>query len=118
MRYQVRPARSFLRAARRLARKYRRLKNDLRALHEVLSTDPHSGVAIPGFSHRVWKIRLVSSDVQKGKRGGYRVIYAIDEAACRCYPLFIYIKAEQADITVSEIERLLQDLENDLAQDT
>ena len=114
MTYQIRVARSFLRASKRLARKYRRLKQDLLPIQRILANDPYRGVAIPGFAHRVWKIRMASRDMQSGKRGGYRVIYAIDEQEMICYLLFIYIKTERSDITPAEIENLLQSLEDDL----
>jgi mRNA-degrading endonuclease RelE of RelBE toxin-antitoxin system len=48
--------------------------------------------------------------MQVGKRSGYRVIYAVDVTGTRCILLYIYAKAEQADVTPAEIERLLADL--------
>jgi mRNA-degrading endonuclease RelE of RelBE toxin-antitoxin system len=116
MSYQIRPTRSFLRAAKRLARKYPRIKADLRCLHDLLADNPQRGVAIPGFAHRIWKIRLGSSDMQRGKRSGYRVIYAINHRVRVCYLLFIYAKGHRSDVTPDEIERLLQNLERELDQ--
>ncbi len=85
MNYRIETAPSFDRAAKRLAKKYRRLKRDLQALVGLLTENPWAGVAIPGFSHAVWKVRLASSDMQVGKRSGYRVIYIINQLDQVCY---------------------------------
>ena len=69
---------AFNKAVKRLRKKYRRIKVDLERLGEALEANPFAGIAIPGFGHRIWKIRLCSTDMQAVKRGGYRVIYAID----------------------------------------
>ena len=110
MNYQIETIPAFDRAIRRLAKKYRRIKHDLIGLVATLMANPWSGVAIPGYAHQVWKIRLASTDMQTGKRGGYRVIYAVDAEAHVCYLLFIYAKTEMADVTAEEIEALLSEL--------
>jgi len=81
MSYQIETIPPFDKAVKRLTRKYRHIKQDLQALVGTLSANPFAGVAIPGFAHQVWKIRLASSDIRAGKRGGYRVIYAISREA-------------------------------------
>jgi mRNA-degrading endonuclease RelE of RelBE toxin-antitoxin system len=108
--YQLKPTRSFVEAARRLKRKYPHIQQDLKRLHAILSTEPTRGVAIPGFSHTVWKIRLASVDMQSGKRGGYRVIYTINPQEQACYLLTIYAKADQSDITTEQVRQLLIEL--------
>ena len=111
MSYRIETTPTFDRAVKRLLKKYRHLKGDLLSLAAVLVDNPFAGVAIPGYSHAVWKIRLASTDMQTGKRGGYRVIYAVDTAGHRCILLFLYAKNEQRDVTPAEIEKLLSDLE-------
>ena len=111
MSYEVRTIPAFDRAVKRLHRKYRHIKEDLQKLVETLSSDPFVGVAIPGFAHEVWKIRLASTDIGKGKRGGYRVIYAVRQDTQTCYLLYVYAKPQKADVTPEEIEALLADLE-------
>lgn len=111
MSYEIFTIPAFDKAAKRLKKKYRRIKNDLELLMETLQNNPFAGVAIPGFSHRVWKIRLASSDMQVGKRGGYRVIYAIDLEEGGCYLLTIYPKPDKADVSAAELEQLLLELE-------
>ena len=86
-------------------------RRDLRGLVDILADNPFAGDAIPGFAHEVWKIRLASSDMQSGKRSGYRVIYAINQATEFCYLLFIYAKPERGDVTAGDIEALLAELD-------
>ncbi len=66
--------------------------------------------------HEVWKIRWASSDVQSGKRGGFRVIYALNPAEEVCYLLHIYAKPEKGDVTLDEIEALLAELAEDVCE--
>ena len=111
MSYQIESIAPFDGAVKRLAKKYRRIKQDLRGLLDVLAENPFVGDAIPGFAHEVWKIRLASSDMQSGKRGGYRVIYAINQETKFCYLLFMYAKPERRDVTAREIEAFLAELD-------
>jgi len=111
MSYQIESTSSFDHAIKRLAKKYRHIKQDLRGLVDALLENPLAGDAIPGFAHAVWKIRLASSDMHSGKRGGYRVIYAVNQETEVCYLLFMYAKPERGDITAREIEALLAELD-------
>jgi mRNA-degrading endonuclease RelE of RelBE toxin-antitoxin system len=111
MSYQIESTASFDRAVKRLAKKYRHIKQDLRALLNILANNPFEGDAIPGFAHEVWKIRLASTDMQSGKRSGYRVIYGINQETSMCYLLFIYAKPERGDVTAGEIEALLAQID-------
>lgn len=116
MSYKVETIPPFDRIVKRLQKKYRHIKDDLKRLAKTLSTNPVSGIAIPGFAHQVWKIRLASSDIRAGKRGGYRVIYAVREDVRICYLLYIYPKPRKKDVSVSEVEELLLELESYLGK--
>jgi len=111
MSYDIFTIPAFDRAVRRLSRKYRHIKADLQRLVEELRENPFAGVAILGYGHQVWKIRLASIDMQAGKRGGYRVIYALDQNESACFLLYIYLKPTKADVTAGELEEMLQELE-------
>lgn len=66
------------------------------------ATDP-----LPGFHKKLWKARVKSSDLQKGKSGGFRVVYYWDEAlpnwCCigTCYP-----KGVREELKAHELNRL------------
>ncbi len=111
MNYEVSTIPAFDKAVKRLKKKYRRIKVDLERLVKTLKANPFAGMAIPGFGHQVWKIRLGSIDMQVGKRGGYRVIYAVDREEQACYLLYIYPKPEKTDMSTRELEDLLLELE-------
>ena len=53
MSYQIESIAPFDRAVKRLAKKYRHIKQDLRSLLDILAENPFAGDAIPGFAHAV-----------------------------------------------------------------
>ncbi|GEM_PF-5803604 len=60
-----------------LARKYRSVRLDIEAFVRLLDSDPRKfrGDRVSGFvPHEVYKARVMSRDLQKGKSGGWRVI--------------------------------------------
>jgi mRNA-degrading endonuclease RelE of RelBE toxin-antitoxin system len=69
---QFKTTRTFTRAFKRLKKKYRDLDKDIERLRSALIENPTAGISLgTGF----YKIRLASSDMAKGKRGAFRVIY-------------------------------------------
>lgn len=99
----------FRRNAKRLAKHYRSLRNDLRELVKSLQANPTQGTDLGGGLR---KVRMAISAKGKGKRGGARVItYAIAlERDGRLWLLTIYDKSEKESIGPQELERLLSDL--------
>ncbi len=61
----------FERQARKLAKKYKSLMNDLRVLQEELKEDPFRGISLGGG---VRKIRMAIGSKGKGRSGGARVL--------------------------------------------
>ncbi len=100
------------RQLKRLAKKYRRIKQDLAPLEVLLPGNPRAGDAIPGFADTVFKIRVASSDMKKGKRGGFRVIYHLDEFAQTVWLLDIYAKAEQENPDYARLQAALTELQS------
>ena len=82
----------FKQQIRRLGRRYRSIRQDLQVLIDQLQAGQVPGDQITGVGFTVYKVRLKNSDAQKGKSGGYRVIY--------------YAKTE-ADITADTVRRIL-----------
>ena len=100
----------FNRSFKRLRKKYRRLGDDLKPLIEQLESGETPGDQIQGVKLTVYKVRLSSSDAQRGKSGGYRVIYYV-RTAVSIFLVEIYPKSERTDISADEIRRLIDDLE-------
>ncbi|MCK4487628.1 MAG: hypothetical protein KAU38_12825 [Desulfobacterales bacterium] len=77
MSYKIIPTESFKAQVRTLQKKYPRIRQDLKELNQRLKQNPKSGKAL---GKGVYKLRVKSSDISKGKRAGYRVIsYVTDE---------------------------------------
>ena len=62
---------------RTLIKRYRSIRTDLKPLIEELQSGNFIGDQIPGTGYTVFKVRMKNSDIQKGKSGGYRVIYQL-----------------------------------------
>ena len=110
MSYEIYLPQTFQKCIRHLKKKFPRIKDDLLILFQDLQKDPQIGDAIPGWNRKVWKIRIPSRDLKRGKSGAFRVIYAWASGDRILYPLFVYFKGEKEDITKAEIEGLLKKL--------
>lgn len=108
MAYSVHLSQPFLRSVRLLKRRYRRIADDLEVAIDLLQQYPELGLPIPGTSG-VRKLRVASSDMARGKRGGFRLPYTIDAIHKRLILLFVYAKPEQDTLTAQEIEALLRE---------
>ena len=72
MTYDVRLTDTFEKAIKALKKKYPHVKDDLLSHVRQLEEGPSAGDPIPGWNKEVWKVRVASSDIKKGKRGGGR----------------------------------------------
>ncbi len=70
------------------------------------------GEPITGVDYPVFKLRVRNSDIQKGKRGGYRLIYYA-KLADQIILLTIYTKSEQVNIAASDIQQIIKDYEQE-----
>lgn len=101
---------TFKRQLFRLARKYRNIADDFERFLLDFDLGRVRGDAIRGFGGKIFKARMKSSDIRKGKRGGYRVIYYLKHSERLVYMLAIYAKVEREDIAVEEIRDILEEL--------
>jgi mRNA-degrading endonuclease RelE of RelBE toxin-antitoxin system len=115
MSYDVHLTDTFQKSVKALKKKYPHVKDDLLGQIKVLEEDPSAGDPIPGWNKEIWKVRVASSDVRKGKRGGYRLIYLWKADEIKIYLLVAYFKGEKAEITKKKIETLLKQLNQELA---
>jgi len=74
--YRIHLAGSFKRDVKKLERRFRHIKNDVRTAISLLTKDPKVGVVIPGSSG-MRKLRIPNRDQRRGKSGGYRLIYYV-----------------------------------------
>ncbi|MEZ4668792.1 MAG: type II toxin-antitoxin system RelE/ParE family toxin [Anaerolineae bacterium] len=98
---------TFLDDIKRLRKKYRHILDDVDLLVDRLRNGETPGDRIPGTGYTTYKVRLKSSDLAKGKRGGFRLIYYLQTTTER-FLLTIYAKSEQSDISPDEIAALVR----------
>lgn len=110
MNFSVETLPSFDKQVKRLAKKHKSLKNDLKEFVDKLSQNPSLGTDL---GNGVRKVRMAITSKAKGKSHGARVIthtavVSIHEGVVTL--LAIYDKAEKNTITDKEIHLLLQEL--------
>lgn len=101
--------RSFKRQLKRLARRYRRIKSDLEPILEALNAGETPGDQMTGHGYTLYKVRAANSDSQRGKSGGYRVVYYL-KTDTRCVLVTVYSKSEQEDIAPDALDRLMNEV--------
>ena len=105
MSYKIIPTEYFKQQVRHLQKSYPHIRNDLKELSGILKQNHKAGRAL---GRGIYKIRLKSSDIPKGKRSGYRVITYVVDKEQKIRLLTIYIKLKKATITDDEIMRIVQ----------
>lgn len=114
-RYQVVDVRGFENDLFKVAKRYPTVVDVVESLfdeleHGQIQGDRVSGIGLQGG--RVYKTRVANPDARKGKSGGFRVIWYLITANNNIYPLTIYSKSDQTDISNVEIRRLMRDRVN------
>ena len=100
----------FLRQAKRLAKRYNSLADDINALQFELMENPEAGVSLGGGKR---KIRLGVKSKGGGKRGGIRVITlnVVIETNDTCVNLLtIYDKKEIPNVSDKYIDQIIKNL--------
>ena len=100
----------FLRQAKRLAKRYHTLADDINALQFELMENPETGVSLGGGKR---KIRLGVKSKGGGKRGGLRVITlnVVIETNDTCVNLLtIYDKKEIPNVSDKYIDQIIKNL--------
>ncbi len=107
---------SFKHSVRKLKKRFRRVKDDVGVAIQVLLQAPRLGVVIPGGSG-VRKLRVRNTDLSKGKRGGYRLLYYVeDQPVPTIYLLLLYAKSDREDVTRRELKQLLDELADEMGE--
>ncbi|WP_156857770.1 type II toxin-antitoxin system RelE/ParE family toxin [Oceanobacillus sp. AG] len=94
----------------KIARKYPSSIDLVASLFERFEEGNIEGNDIGGLKlkgDKVFKTRLENPDANKGKSGGFRVIWYLVTSDNEIYPLTIYSKNEQDDIPNREIISLI-----------
>jgi mRNA-degrading endonuclease RelE of RelBE toxin-antitoxin system len=94
----------FQRNLRGLKKRYRNIRTDIEPVIQELEVGNFLGDRVTGLgeAYMVYKVRIKNSDINKGKSGGYRLIYQI-ESETSVLLLTIYSKSDRSDISANEI---------------
>ena len=103
---EIRYTAEFKRNLRHLAKRYRRIRRDIDPVLVELQAGRIVGVQIPGIGETLFKARVRNSDAQRGKSGGYRLIYHLVRRN-RIILVTIYSKSDQGDVTAAQIRSIL-----------
>jgi len=97
----------FDRDVKRLRKKYRLISEDLRGLLQDFETLGIHGERMVGFQREVRKVRLTNRSANRGKSGGFRALYVVEnESTIRLIRL--YSKTEDSTLSRAEIRRTLR----------
>ncbi len=108
MKYNFTSYPSFDRELKRLAKKYKSIKQDVITLTKEIEQNPDAGTDL---GNNIYKYRLSIASKEKGKRGGGRAItmnVLVTEEETEIGFLYIYDKSERTNITDSEIKDLMK----------
>ncbi len=98
----------FDKQVKKLAKKYRSIKDDLAELIESLEKNPKQGIEL---KNNCYKIRMAIKSKGKGKSGGARLVTHIHIDNDTLYLLTIFDKSDKDNISDNEIAALLKDIE-------
>ena len=96
------------REAKRLAKRYKSLKQDITELAKELLENPETGIDL---GHGIHKVRMPIKSKGKGKSGGARVItviIALSQTEKQIGLHFIYDKSERENISNQELQEVLK----------
>jgi mRNA-degrading endonuclease RelE of RelBE toxin-antitoxin system len=100
----------FKRNVRALTKKYRHIRSDVQPVLDDIAENKALGDQIKGTKYTVFKVRVRNSDIRKGKRAGYRLIYWLKTPA-NAILVTIYSKSDQGDISAQKIRSILKKYE-------
>ena len=100
----------FKRNLRALEKRYRHIRSDIEPIIEQLQAGDFIGDRIPRTGFSLYKVRVSNRDAQRGKSGGYRLIYYL-KTSQNVILITIYSKSEQADISTAEVRRIINEFE-------
>ena len=89
----------FLRQLKPYLKKFRNLENDLISTLENFRPE-----TVDRFGQKLYKIRLKSQDLPKGKNKSFRIIIFMAEDKMLLTPIALYFKSERHNISEKEME--------------
>ena len=105
---QIRFGQQFVKDLKHLKKKYPHIRQDVDSLIQSLQNGERSGDQVQGTGYTIFKVRLKSTDLTKGKSGGYRVLYFI-QTLTEVGLITIYVKSERVDLNIEVVKQLVEE---------
>lgn len=106
MSFKIELSGNFIRSAKKLAKKYPSLKDDLALLNDELAENPEMGTPL---GKNLYKIRMSIASKSRGKSGGARIITCVVYKSEQVLLAEIYDKAQYDTVDDTQIIKLLKD---------
>lgn len=107
MNLEIIPSTEFIKSAKKLSKKFKKLHIDLDSLKNDLLKNPKLGTDL---GNNCYKVRLENSSIPTGKRSGFRVVtYYIDNSG-KIRLITIYSKKDKENISDRELKDLLNSI--------
>jgi mRNA-degrading endonuclease RelE of RelBE toxin-antitoxin system len=101
----------FQKRLKHLIRKYPKVVDAVNTLISNFQNGDRPGDKIPNVGYDVYKVRLKNVSAGRGKSGGFRVVYYV-QLVDSLYLLTIYSKTEESDISLEQIERIVEEIQS------
>jgi mRNA-degrading endonuclease RelE of RelBE toxin-antitoxin system len=108
---EIRLTPDFRKQVRKLEKRYRKIQSDLHPILMQIQMGETIGDRLQGIDAEVFKVRIRNSDVNRGKSGGYRVIYWV-KLPEYVVLLDIYSKSDRDDIEISTIQNIIAEFDS------
>ena len=105
----VETTREFDKETERLGRKYPAVFDEIEGLISQIESDIRPGSRVAGVGATVYKARLPNPSSRRGKSGGFRLIYYVQQPDT-VFLITIYSKTEKDDISATAIRRILNSI--------
>ncbi len=107
---EIRLTSDFRKQVRKLEKRYRKIQFDLQPILMQIQMGEIIGDRLQGIDAEVFKVRIRNSDVNRGKSGGYRMIYWLKLPECVVL-LDIYSKSDRDDIEINTIQNIITEFD-------
>jgi len=95
---------------RALSKKYRHIRSDIQPIIGQLESGEIIGDQVPGVQYTIFKARIKNSDIRKGKRSGYWLLYYL-KSPKNVILITLYSKLDQSDISAREIKQIIAEFD-------
>jgi mRNA-degrading endonuclease RelE of RelBE toxin-antitoxin system len=110
---EIRLTPDFRKQVRKLEKRYRKIQSDLQPILMQIQMGEIIGDRLQGIDAEVFKVRIRNSDVNRGKSGGYRMIYWLKLPECVVL-LDIYSKSDRDDIEIKTIQDIITEFDKQI----